>query len=113
MSRLDEPFINGSDCASPPAQHQYRFAYQEPESLLMGVNDIAVSLVSLHFSDAGTELRMSGFGRRWWRIPRFVRLGRFNLEEEEVDYVANRVVETVQRLRGFRRCTKWRKRNWT
>src|SRR6202142_126049 len=43
MSRLDETFINGSMEHRLPHNINISFAYVEGESLLMGINDIAVS----------------------------------------------------------------------
>src|SRR5256885_12444824 len=43
MSRLDETYINGSTEHRLPGNLNISFAYVEGESLLMGINDIAVS----------------------------------------------------------------------
>ena len=43
MSELDEIFINGSWEHRLPHNLNISFAYVEGESLLMGINDIAVS----------------------------------------------------------------------
>jgi len=43
MSRLDEVYINGSTEHRLPGNLNISFAYVEGESLLMGINDIAVS----------------------------------------------------------------------
>src|SRR5258708_20720364 len=46
MNRLDEAYINGSTEHRLPGNLNISFAYVEGESLLMGINDIAVSSVS-------------------------------------------------------------------
>src|ERR1700728_717693 len=77
----------------------------EGESLLMGINDIAVSSGS-----AGTSATLEpsyvskalGTGDDLAHSSIRFGIGRFNTAAE-VDYVADRVVETVERLRNFRR----------
>jgi cysteine desulfurase len=101
MSRLDETFINGSMVHRLPHNINISFAYVEGESLLMGINDIAVSSGSACTSatlEPSYVLKALGVGEDLAHTSIRFGLGRFNTEEE-VDYVANRVVETVQRLR--------------
>jgi cysteine desulfurase len=101
MSRLDETFINGSTVHRLPHNINISFAYVEGESLLMGINDIAVSSGSACTSatlEPSYVLKALGVGEDLAHTSIRFGLGRFNTEEE-VDYVANRVVETVQRLR--------------
>jgi cysteine desulfurase len=101
MSRLDETFINGSMTHRLPHNINISFAYVEGESLLMGINDIAVSSGSACTSatlEPSYVLKALGVGEDLAHTSIRFGLGRFNTEEE-VDYVANRVVETVQRLR--------------
>ena len=43
MGRLDEVYINGSWENRLPSNLNISFAYVEGESLLMGINDMAVS----------------------------------------------------------------------
>ena len=43
MARLDEVFINGSMIHRLPNNINISFAFVEGESLLMGINDVAVS----------------------------------------------------------------------
>jgi len=77
------------------------FAYVEGESLLMGINDIAVSSGSACTSaslEPSYVLKALGVGEDLAHTSIRFGIGRFNTEEE-VDYVANRVIEVVRRLR--------------
>jgi cysteine desulfurase len=101
MSRLDETYINGSMEHRLPANLNISFAYVEGESLLMGINDIAVSSGSACTSatlEPSYVLKALGAGDDLAHSSIRFGIGRFNTEAE-VDYVADRVVETVTRLR--------------
>jgi cysteine desulfurase len=101
MGQLDETFINGSMTNRLPHSINISFAYVEGESLLMGINDIAVSSGSACTSatlEPSYVLKALGVGEDLAHTSIRFGLGRFNTEEE-VDYVAARVVETVKRLR--------------
>jgi cysteine desulfurase len=101
MSRLDETFINGSETHRLPHNINISFAYVEGESLLMGINDIAVSSGSACTSatlEPSYVLKALGVGEDLAHTSIRFGLGRFNTDEE-VDYVADRVVDTVSRLR--------------
>ncbi|HZQ67796.1 MAG TPA: IscS subfamily cysteine desulfurase [Terriglobales bacterium] len=101
MSRLDEVYINGSMEQRLPGNLNISFAYVEGESLLMGINDIAVSSGSACTSatlEPSYVLKALGTGDDLAHSSIRFGIGRFNTEAE-VDYVADRVVETVQRLR--------------
>jgi len=101
FSRLDEVYINGSMEHRLPNNLNISFAYVEGESLLMGINDIAVSSGSACTSatlEPSYVLKALGVGEDLAHTSIRFGLGRFNTEEE-VDYVADRVVETVTRLR--------------
>jgi cysteine desulfurase len=101
MSRLDETFINGSEEHRLPHNINISFAYVEGESLLMGINDIAVSSGSACTSatlEPSYVLKALGVGEDLAHTSIRFGLGRFNTDEE-VEYVADRVVETVSRLR--------------
>ena len=101
MSRLDEVFINGSMEHRLPGNLNISFAYVEGESLLMGINDIAVSSGSACTSatlEPSYVLKALGTGDDLAHSSIRFGIGRFNTEAE-IDYVADRVVETVQRLR--------------
>ena len=101
MGRLDEVYINGTMEHRLPGNLNISFAYVEGESLLMGINDIAVSSGSACTSatlEPSYVLKALGTGDDLAHSSIRFGLGRFNTEAE-VDYVADRVVETVQRLR--------------
>ena len=101
MGKLDETYINGSIEHRLPHNINISFAYVEGESLLMGINDIAVSSGSACTSatlEPSYVLKALGVGEDLAHTSIRFGLGRFNTVEE-VDYVTNRVVETVERLR--------------
>jgi len=101
MNRLDQVYINGSMEHRLPGNLNVSFAYVEGESLLMGINDVAVSSGSACTSatlEPSYVLKALGTGDDLAHSSIRFGIGRFNTEAE-VDYVADRVVETVQRLR--------------
>jgi len=101
MSQLDEVYINGSVEHRLPGNLNISFAYVEGESLLMGINDIAVSSGSACTSatlEPSYVLKALGAGDDLAHSSIRFGIGRFNTEAE-VDYVAERVVDTVKRLR--------------
>jgi cysteine desulfurase len=100
-ARLDEVYVNGSMVHRLPNNLNMSFAYVEGESLLMGINDVAVSSGSACTSatlEPSYVLKALGVGEDLAHTSIRFGLGRFNTEEE-VDYVVERVVETVNRLR--------------
>jgi cysteine desulfurase len=100
-TELDEVFINGSMEHRLPHNLKISFAYVEGESLLMGINDIAVSSGSACTSatlEPSYVLKALGVGDDLAHTSIRFGLGRFNTEEE-VDYVAARVIEVVRKLR--------------
>jgi cysteine desulfurase len=101
FSRLDELYINGSMEHRLPHNLNVSFAYVEGESLLMGINDVAVSSGSACTSatlEPSYVLKALGVGEDLAHTSIRFGLGRFNTQEE-VDYVSERVIETVVRLR--------------
>jgi cysteine desulfurase len=101
FAKLDEVFINGSMVHRLPHNLNISFAYVEGESLLMGINDIAVSSGSACTSatlEPSYVLKALGVGEDLAHTSIRFGLGRFNTEEE-VDYTTERVVEVVNRLR--------------
>ena len=101
FARLDEIFINGSMEHRLPNNLNISFAYVEGESLLMGINDVAVSSGSACTSatlEPSYVLKALGVGDDLAHTSIRFGLGRFTTAEE-VDYVTERVVETVKRLR--------------
>jgi len=101
MSSLDEVYINGTMEHHLPHNLNISFAYVEGESLLMGINDIAVSSGSACTSatlEPSYVLKALGAGDDLAHSSIRFGLGRFNTEEE-VDYVANKVIDVVKKLR--------------
>jgi cysteine desulfurase len=101
MGGLDEVYINGSMEHRLPNNLNISFAYVEGESLLMGINDIAVSSGSACTSatlEPSYVLKALGTGDDLAHSSIRFGIGRFNTQAE-VDYVADRLIEVVQRLR--------------
>jgi cysteine desulfurase len=100
-AKLDEVFINGSIEHRLPNNLNMSFAYVEGESLLMGINDIAVSSGSACTSatlEPSYVLKALGVGEDLAHTSIRFGLGRFNTEEE-VDYVTDKMVQVVTKLR--------------
>src|SRR6266567_1274802 len=100
-AKLDEVFINGSMEHRLPNNLNMSFAYVEGESLLMGINDIAVSSGSACTSatlEPSYVLKALGVGEDLAHTSIRFGLGRFNTEEE-VDYVTDKMVTVVNKLR--------------
>jgi cysteine desulfurase len=101
MGRLDEVYINGSTEHRLPGNLNISFAYVEGESLLMGINDIAVSSGSACTSatlEPSYVLKALGTGDDLAHSSIRFGIGRFNTEAE-VDYVAEKLIDTVKKLR--------------
>ncbi|MEO8027754.1 MAG: IscS subfamily cysteine desulfurase [Bryobacteraceae bacterium] len=101
MAELDEVYINGSVEHRLPNNLNISFAYVEGESLLMGINDVAVSSGSACTSatlEPSYVLKALGAGDDLAHSSIRFGLGRFNTEEE-VDYVGDKVVDVVKKLR--------------
>ena len=101
MGSLDEVYVNGSMEHRLPNNLNISFAYVEGESLLMGINDIAVSSGSACTSatlEPSYVLKALGTGDDLAHSSIRFGIGRFNTEAE-VDYVAARLIEVVRRLR--------------
>jgi cysteine desulfurase len=99
--RLEGTAVNGSMAHRLPNNLNLSFSGVEGEALLMGINDVAVSSGSACTSamiEPSYVLRALGVSDELSHSSIRFGLGRFNTEEE-VDYVADRVVETVKRLR--------------
>jgi cysteine desulfurase len=102
-AKLDEVFINGSMEHRLPNNLNMSFAYVEGESLLMGINDIAVSSGSACTSatlEPSYVLKALGVGEDLAHTSIRFGLGRFNTEEE-VDYVVDKMVQVVTKLRDL------------
>jgi len=100
-SELDEVFINGSMEHRLPNNLNMSFAYVEGESLLMGINDVAVSSGSACTSatlEPSYVLKALGVGEDLAHTSIRFGLGRFTTQEE-VDYVVDKMVQVVTKLR--------------
>jgi cysteine desulfurase len=84
-----------------PGNLNISFAYVEGESLLMGINDVAVSSGSACTSaslEPSYVLKALGAGDELAHSSIRFGLGRFNTDEE-VDYVVAKLVSVVSKLR--------------
>ena len=98
---LEEVYLNGHPARRMPGNLNLSFAYVEGESLLMGLKEIALSSGSACTSatlEPSYVLQALGVSPELAHSSVRFGLGRFNTEKE-VDYVINRVTETVNRLR--------------
>jgi cysteine desulfurase len=98
---LDYIHVNGSMESRLPNNLNISFVYVEGESLLMGINDVAVSSGSACTSatlEPSYVLKALGLGDDVAHSSIRFGLGRFNTEAE-VDYVADKVIDIVQKLR--------------
>ncbi len=99
--RLDEVHLNGHPTERLPHSLNLSFAYVEGESMLMGLNEIAISSGSACTSatlEPSYVLKGIGRGDELAHSSLRFGLGRFNTEEE-IDYTIGRVVDVVARLR--------------
>src|SRR6476661_5069852 len=99
--QLDELYINGSMEHRLPHNLNISFAYVEGESLLMGINDVAVSSGSACTSaslEPSYVLKALGAGDDLAHSSIRFGLGRWSTKEE-VDYVADKLITVVSRLR--------------
>src|SRR3982075_2198810 len=102
-AKLDEVYINGSMEYRLPNNLNMSFAYVEGESLLMGINDVAVSSGSACTSatlEPSYVLKALGAGDDLAHSSIRFGLGRWTTEEE-VDYVTDKLTSVVTRLRDM------------
>jgi cysteine desulfurase len=101
FDRLEDVYLNGHPSRRLAGNLNVSFAHVDGESLLLGLKDVAVSSGSACTSatlEPSYVLRAMGVPDELAHSSIRFGIGRFNTEEE-VDYVASRVVEEVQRLR--------------
>jgi len=101
MEALDETYINGTMEHRLPHNLNISFAYVEGESLLMGINDIAVSSGSACTSatlEPSYVLKALGAGDDLAHSSIRFGIGRFTTQEE-IDYTVGKVIEVVRKLR--------------
>ena len=100
-ANLDEIYVNGSMEHRLPHNLNISFAYVEGESLLMGINDVAVSSGSACTSaslEPSYVLKALGAGDDLAHSSIRFGLGRWTTDEE-VDYVVEKLTTVVRRLR--------------
>jgi cysteine desulfurase len=98
---LDYVHVNGSWEHRLPGNLNMSFVYVEGESLLMGINDVAVSSGSACTSatlEPSYVLKALGLGDDVAHSSIRFGLGRFNTLAE-VDYVGDKVIDIVKKLR--------------
>jgi cysteine desulfurase len=114
FGELDEIFINGHPVHRLPGNLNVSFAYVEGESLLMGLNGSTIAVghtlapIAVSSGSACTSatlepsyvLKALGVGEELAHTSIRFGLGRFNTTDD-VDYVAERVVHEVRRLRDL------------
>jgi len=108
MGRLSDVCINGHPTKRLPGNLNLGFKYVEGESLLTGLNDIAVSSGAACTSasiEPSYVLKAIGISDELAHSSIRFGLGRFNTGEEVV-YTIDRVVETVSNLRELYRETR-------
>jgi cysteine desulfurase len=105
LSKLPETYVNGT--MEPgrrlPGNLNISFAFVEGESLLMALKDVAVSSGSACTSaslEPSYVLRALGTGDELAHSSIRFGIGRFNTEEE-IDYVIDLVVKSVEKLRSL------------
>jgi cysteine desulfurase len=101
MGSLEEVVVNGSLEHRLPGNLNISFAFVEGEAMMMAIKDVAVSSGSACTSaslEPSYVLRALGVGEEMAHSSIRFGLGRFNTEEE-VDYVADLVIEKVRKLR--------------
>ncbi len=102
-SQLDETAVNGSMERRLPGNLNMSFALVDGESLLMAIPDIALSTGSACTSatiEPSHVLRALGIGEEMAHSSIRFGLGRFNTDEE-IEYVAQRVIDSVLKLRAL------------
>lgn len=98
---LDEIYLNGHPTQRLPNNLNVSFAYVEGEAMMMGLKEIAVSSGSACTSaslEPSYVLKALGVGEELAHTSIRFGIGRFNTEEE-IDFVIDKVITTVNRLR--------------
>jgi len=101
---LDEACVNGSMVHRLPGNLNMSFAGIDGEELMTAIDDVAVSSGAACISarvEPSYVLKALGISDELAQSSIRFGIGRFN-SEAEIDYVAGRVVQTVQQLRELR-----------
>jgi len=101
---LDEVCVNGSMVHRLPGNLNMSFAGIDGEELMTAIDDVAVSSGAACISarvEPSYVLKALGISDELAQSSIRFGIGRFN-SEAEIDYVAGRVVQTVQQLRELR-----------
>ncbi len=101
LAGLDHVRVNGSRKHRLPGNLNMTFAHVDSESLMMGLRDVALSSGSACTSASiqpSHVLRALGLSEETAHSSLRFGLGRFNTEEE-VDFVAERLIDIVHKLR--------------
>jgi cysteine desulfurase len=103
LNNLDEVKVNGTmeEGQHLPGNLNISFIYVEGESLLMGINEIAVSSGSACTSatlEPSYVLKSLGLGDDVAHSSIRFGIGRFNTEAE-IDYVSDKLIDVVKKLR--------------
>jgi len=103
MAGLDRVRVNGSQTHRLPGNLNMTFEHADSETLMMGLKDVALSSGSACTSakiEPSHVLRALDLDEEAAHSTLRFGLGRFNTEEE-VDYVAERLIDVVRKLREF------------
>ncbi len=103
FSELDEIYLNGHPTERLVHNLNISFAFVEGESLMMGINHVAVSSGSACTSaslEPSYVLKGLGIGDELAHTSIRFSLGRFNTEAD-IDFVADEVIKTVKKLRDM------------
>jgi cysteine desulfurase len=101
LAALDHVRVNGSQQHRLPGNLNMTFEHVDSETLMMGVKEVALSSGSACTSakiEPSHVLRALGLGEEAAHSSIRFGLGRFNTEEE-VDYVAEHLIDVVRKLR--------------
>jgi len=102
-SRLDRVFVNGSIEHRLPGSLNMTFEHADSESLMVGLEDVALSSGSACTSatiEPSHVLRALGLSDEAVHSSLRFGIGRFN-NEEEIDYVAICLIDLVRKLRAL------------
>jgi cysteine desulfurase len=103
FSNLDQVYLNGHPTQRLPNNLNISFEYVEGESLMMGIKDVAVSSGSACTSaslEPSYVLKALNIGDDLAHSSIRFGFGRFSTEEE-IDYVIEQLIKTVNKLRDL------------